>query len=87
VRVVTLALALLGTFLVVLDGYRMLPVGTMAQAVGPAGPGGPELREAPGRSRRPPDLGVGRRVVGGVLSSSPGGERGVAGRPPIAVVR
>jgi hypothetical protein len=36
VRVVTLVLALLGAFLVVLDGYRLLLIGTMAQAVGPA---------------------------------------------------
>jgi hypothetical protein len=35
VRIVTLVLALLGAFLVVLDGYRLLLVGTMAQAVGP----------------------------------------------------
>ena len=35
-RVVTLVLALLGAFLVVLDGYRALLVGTVLGAVGPA---------------------------------------------------
>jgi hypothetical protein len=34
-RIVTLVLSLLGAYLVVLDGFRLLLVGTMAQAVGP----------------------------------------------------
>jgi hypothetical protein len=34
-RIVTLILSLLGAYLVVLDGFRLLLIGTMAQAVGP----------------------------------------------------
>ena len=34
-RIATLVLALLGAYLVVMDGFRLLLIGTVAQAVGP----------------------------------------------------